>query len=151
VTSIVGAFDAIRERLDESDSGITIPLYYQGVSVVLPSKPETFAYVVFENDGSGFGPVSFGGGRGNNRYRNQATLEVFVFTPNRKGIREAMVQAETIAARLRSFRDDDISCFSAHVRPLGEGQRLKPPGLESEVNNYVCALAEITFHFDQIG
>jgi hypothetical protein len=62
-----------------------------------------------------------------------------------------MVMAETIAARLRSFRDATISCFGADVIPVGPGSNISPPGLQSEVSNYLCAVAEIDLHFDQIG
>ncbi len=62
-----------------------------------------------------------------------------------------MTAAETIAARLRSFRDTNVSFFSADVRPIGEGSSIAPTGLNSEVGNYWCALAECTFFFDQIG
>jgi hypothetical protein len=143
------AYAAVKARLD--GAGFSFPLRYQGEdSGPLPDTPATFAFVVFGNDGSGRGPVAFGGGRGANLYRNQGVIEAFVFVPNGEGLSAAMDAAELVAARLRSFRDT-ISCFSADVIPVGEGSKIAPPGLNSEVSNYQCAVAEIAMHFDQIG
>lgn len=144
------AYAAVKARLE--GAAFSFPLRYQGEdSGPLPDTPSTFAFVVFNNDGSGRGPAAFGGGRGSNLYRNQATVEAYVFAPNGEGLPVAMEAAELLAARLRSFRDNSISCFSADVIPVGEGSALKPPGLNSEVSNYQCAVAEISLTFDQIG
>jgi len=152
MTTASGAFAAIRSRLEASGSGITIPLRWQGENTgPLPDVPAPFAFVIFDNFGSRPGPAEFGGGRGQNRYRNQAAVECYVFAPNGVGLAVALDHAETIAARLRSFRDDNISCFSADVKPIGNGAGIAPLGLQSDVNNYQVALAEISLHFDQIG
>lgn len=152
MTTIVGARAAVKTRIQASGSGITIPLRFKGdQQSPLPDTPTAFAFVVFNNEGSGGGPTAFGGGRGNNLYRNQGTVEIWVFSPNDEGEDVVLAHAETIAAWMRSFRDSDISCFSADVIPVGEGSSVAPPGLASEVNNYQCALVEITMHFDQIG
>lgn len=144
------AFAAMKARLD--GAGFSFPLRYQGEdSGPLPNAPTTFCFVVFSNDGSGRGPVAFGGGNGRNLYRNQGVAEGFVFVPDGEGLTAAMDAAELVAARLRSFRDASISCFSADVIPVGEGSKISPPGLNSAVNNYQCAIAEVAFHFDQIG
>lgn len=152
MTTTAQAFAAVRARLDDPGSGIAIPLHWQGDDPpILPDEPTAFAFIVFNNEGSKPGPSEFGGGRGNNRYRNRARVEAYVFTPHGEGLAGALEHAETIAARLRSYRDADISCFSSDVIPVGEGSGLAPPGLASEVNNYQCAVAETEFHFDQIG
>lgn len=144
------AVAAIRARLEAA--AFTFPLRWQGEDGgPLPDEPTTFAFVVFNNDGSGRGPAAFGGGRGANLYRNQATVEAFVFSPNGEGLSVATDAAETLAALLRSYRGNGISCFSADVIPVGEGSKIAPPGLASEVSNYQCAVAEISLHFDQIG
>lgn len=144
------AYAAVKARLDAA--AFSFPLRYQGEDAgPLPDDPATFAFVVFNNDGSGRGPVAFGGGIGRNLYRNQATVEAYVFAPNGEGLSVAMAAAELIAAQLRSFRDQVISCYSADVIPVGEGSKLTPPGLNSEVSNYQCAVAEIALTFDQIG
>ncbi len=119
--------------------------------VSLHDVPATFAFIVFNNEGSGRGPVSFGGGRGQNTYRNQATVEAYVFAPEGEGLSVATDAAEQLAALLRSYRDSSISCFSADVIPVGPGSSITPPGLSSEVSNYQCAVAEIALFFDQIG
>lgn len=152
MTTAVGALAALRARLEASGSGITIPLRFQGEDAgALPDTPSAFAFIVFSILGSGGGPASFGGGRGANVYRNNALLEVFVFSPSGEGLDVVMGYAETIAARLRSFRDDDVSCYSADVLPVGQGSSITPPGLASEVSNYQCAVAEIALTFDQVG
>lgn len=149
-TTASQAFAAIRARIEAG--GISFPLRWQGEDApALPDTPATFAFIVFNNGGSGRGPVAFGGGRGSNLYRNQATVEAYVFAPNGEGLSVATDAAEAIASLLRSFRDSNISCFSADVIPVGPGSSISPPGLSSAVNGYQCAVAEIDLHFDQIG
>jgi hypothetical protein len=143
------ALAAVKSRLS---SGISLTLYWHGDDPPrLPDEPAKFAYLVFNNEGSRL--VSFGGGAGSNRYRNRATLEAFVFSPptGADGMKPVMDDAETIAARLRSFRDATISCYSADVIPVGPGASIAPPGFSNEVNNYLCAIAEVQIEFDQIG
>lgn len=150
MTTITQAFSAIRSKLEEVPTITTFR--FQGEDGgPLPGTPEAFAYVEMENFGAGRGPVAFGGGRGNNLYRNEGQINAFVFTPNGQGLAVTVALAEQVAARLRSYRDSDISCFSASVHPIGEGTSIAPKGLNSEVNNYTCAVVEIAFHFDQIG
>lgn len=153
MTTVAEAWETLRARLDESDSGIAIPLRWQGEdNGPLPDVPSAFAYVVFSNEGSGGAPAAFGGGRGQNTYRNRGFVEAFVFVPNGEGLAEALEKAETIAARFRSYREGDVSCFSADVHPLGDGADYAPPGISrNEANNYQCALVEATVIFDQIG
>lgn len=151
-TTASEAFAAVRARLEASGSGIAIPLRWQGEdSGPLPDTPTAFAFVVFNNAGSGPGPAAFGGGRGSNLYRNNAFIEAYVFAPHGEGLAVALDHAETIATRLRSYRDDAISCYSADVEPVGEGSGITPPGLRSEVGNYQCAVAVVGLTFDQIG
>lgn len=152
MTTASQAFDALRDRLEATGSGINIPLRFQGEdSGPLPDTPAAFAYIVFDNQGSGGAPAAYGGGRGNNLYRNRGRLEAFVFAPNGEGLAVALDHGETIAARLRSFRDTNVSCFGADVIPIGDGSSANPAGLDSEVNNYQCVLVEVTLHFDQNG
>lgn len=146
------ALAAIRARLEADDSGITIPLRWHGEpNGPLPDDPAPFGFVIFDIEGSGAGPIEFGGGRGHNRYRNNATVEAYVFVPAQSGLPAALDLAETVASRLRSFRDDTVSCFSADVIPIGAGSSIAPPGLDSDVSNFVVALAEVRVTFDQIG
>jgi hypothetical protein len=150
MTTISGALAAAKARLATVSNGV--PLRYKGdQQTPLPDTPTAFGYVVFNNEGSGGSPIAFGGGRGNNLYRYRAFIEVYVFSPMDEGESVVLGYAETIAAHMRSFRDADISCYSADVVPVGEGSRLSPPGLVSEVNNYQCAIVEITMTFDQVG
>ena len=150
--STAQALAVLRARLMADDSGIAIPLHFRGDKApVLPNTPAPFAYIVFNNDGSGSSPAAYGGGRGRNLYRNRATREAYVFSPAGKGEAVVLDHAETIAARLRSFRDAGVSCFGADVIPVGPGSSIAPPGFASEVSNYQCAVAEIALSFDQIG
>jgi len=155
MTSATGAYDALRARLTAGITAgiITIPLRYPGEdNGPLPDTPADFGYVVFDNMGSRPGPVAFGGGNGRNLYRNLAALTVFVFVPNRSGVRRATVEADAIADWMRSFRNADIFCRSADASPVGDGASIAPPGLQrNELNNYLCAVVEVDVSFDTIG
>ena len=142
------AIAAIRGRLDSG--GFAFPLYYHGESsVVLSDVPATFGVVVFDNMGSVL--AAFGGGRGNNLYRNSAVVSVYVFAPFGYGQQDVSLQANPVADRLRSYRDDVVSIFNADVKPFGPGADFSITGLSNEVSNYQCALVEAFLTFDQIG
>jgi hypothetical protein len=156
MATITTALAAIRARLEAvaitDAQGNTLPFRWQGEDGGdLPGTPAAFAYVELENYGAGRFPAGYGGGSGNNLYRNEGQINAFVFVPNGQGLSVAVALAEQVAARLRSFRDSTVSCFSASVHPIGEGTSIAPKGMNSEVNNYTCAVVEIAFHFDQIG
>ncbi len=147
-TTTSQALAAIRTQV--GTASITFPIYWQGEDVPpLPDTPATFAFVVFNNEGSTL--AGFGGGRGNNLYRNNATLEAYVFVPSGEGLSVATDAAELIAASIRSFRNTSISCFRADVVPIGPGSSMSVPGLTSVVSNYQCAVAEVFLSFDLIG
>lgn len=151
MTTATQALAALKTRLS---GAVSFDVYWLGDDPpVLPDEPETFAFMVFNNEGSGFGPTAYGGGQGSNLYRNRAVLEAYVFSPSTgaDGMGPVMTHAETIAARLRSFRNDDISIDAADVIPIGPGSKISVPGLDSAANNYNCALAEVKLHFDLIG
>lgn len=147
------AIAALRDRCEAPDSGIAIPMYWHGDAdrPTLPDQPAAFAYLVFTNHRSGGGLIGFGGGPGHNLWRNNATLTAYVFAPDGEGMSIVLDHAETIAARLRSFRDAGVSCFSASVMPAGPGSSVAPPGLQSAVSSYQCAVCEVDVIFDQIG
>jgi hypothetical protein len=151
-TTASQAYVAIRAQL-EGNVAITIPLRWQGENGdPLPNPPSAFAFVDFNNDGSGRGPTAFGGGPSANLYRNQARVDVYVFVPNNAGLQAALDFAETIAGRLRSFRDGNVSCFSADVVPIGSASHIALPGFSTGVaGDYQCVVAETSFFFDQIG
>lgn len=156
MTTVAQAYAAVRSRLEANvptDSGSQpVPLRWQNEAAALPATPAPFVYVEFDNDGSPTrGPAAYGAGRGNNLYRNEATIAAYVFVPRGEGIEEAQSIAEQIAALFRSHRDNDISCFRATVYPGGNGADIRPPGLDSEVGNYFYAIAEVDLHFDQLG
>src|SRR3954469_11761754 len=148
-TTTSQALAAIRTQIGTAN--LTFPVYWQGEDVLLPDTPTTFAFVVFNNEGSGRGPAAYGGGTGNNLYRNRAFLEAFVFAPQGEGLSVATDAAELVAASLRSFRSGSISCHASDAKPIGPGSSIAVPGLTSVVSNYQCAVAEATITFDLIG
>jgi len=111
------AYVAARAQL-EGNVAVTIPLRWQGENGdPLPNPPAAFAFIDFNNDGAGRGPTAYGGGVGANLYRNEARIDAYVFVPNNDGLKAALDFGEMIASPFRSFRDANISCFSASVYP----------------------------------
>lgn len=142
------AYAALRSLL--TSSGITLPLRWQNEdNGELPDTPTAFAFVQFLGELAFL--ASFGGGSGNNRYRNPGRLDIYVFVPRDQGLSVALSNAETIATVIRSYRTGDLSCREASVIPGGNGAMLSPPGIGSEVNNYFWALVVADLSYDQIG
>lgn len=137
--------------------GSPLPLRFQNEesdslgNVALPDMPSPFAYLELNAERGDI--ASFGGGRGNNLYRNPARIEGFVFVPKGEGLDRAESLAEQLAALFRSYRDDAISCFDASVYAGGDGADLKPIGVANAVDlgRYFYAAFEVSLHFDQIG
>ena len=158
MTTALQARQAVRSRVETDANrpldagGVQIPLSWQNESYALPDNPAPFVHIEFDNDGpDGRGPTAFGGGQGQNLYRNRASVVAYVFVPKDEGLDEADSIAEQVATLFRSYRDSTISCSSAHTYPGGNGADIKPPGLDSEVGNYFYAIAEASLHFDLIG
>lgn len=134
---------------------MSIPLRWYGEdadsegNVPLPDTPAPFAYADVDSDPGEI--IAYGGGQGANLYLNPIRVELFVFVPSGVGLPVALGYAETAAALFRSYRDAHISVASATVRPGGDGSQLRPPGLASEVDNYIFAAVEVDLHFYQIG
>lgn len=150
MTTASAAYAVIRSRFEANKpAGLTALRWQNEDGEALPNQPAAFAYTEFLTDQASI--ASYGGGRGNNRYRNPARIVVYVFVLRGEGLAVATDLAEQVAAIFRSYRDDDISCFEASVLPGGDGADLKPPGLSSEVDNYFWAGVEIVLFFDQIG
>ena len=152
MTTASQAYTVLRGILE---AGMSIPLRWQNEdadsqgSTTLPDTPTAFAYTEFNTDSAEL--VSYGGGRGANRYRNRAHLDIYVFVPRGWGMTYATDYAEQAAALFRSYRDDDVSCFGASVYPGGDGAELQPPGMRSEVTNYYYAAASVDLWYDLIG
>jgi hypothetical protein len=142
------AMARVRERLNAGSYGF--PVYFEGDdAALLPDTPSPVAVVAFNNECEI--AVSFGGGRGNNVYRNRMRVEAFVFSPMGYGAEAVAAYAEPVAAQLRSYRDDVISCFGAGVFPVGTASTLAVPGLASDISNYQCAVVEAVVTFDLTG
>lgn len=145
MTTTAQAETAIRARL--ADPSITIPMRWGNEDSLLPDDPTAFVFLELHVERTEL--VSYGGGRGNNRFRNHSRLDGYVFVPRGQGTQVALNHAETIAARLRSHRDSDISCFDARVTTESVG--FTPPGVQSAADNYFGALVEVSLFFDTIG
>jgi hypothetical protein len=158
VTTATQAFGVVKARIESnrpSLNGVLVLLRWQNQDEdtdgnrSLPDVPAPFAYTEFVTDPARL--AGFGGGRGRNLYRNPARIDCYVFVPRGWGLEIATDIAEQFATLFRSYRDGDISCFDASVYPGGNGSDIKPPGVQSDVDNYYWAICEISLHFDQVG
>lgn len=155
MTTASQAYTVLRTRLEANKPAGISALRWQNEfedstgAAAIPNTPAAFAYVEFQAEFAIL--ASYGSGRGANRYRNPARLDIYVFVPRGQGLVVAADLAEQCAAVFRSYRDTDVSCFEASVFPLGEGSELAPPGLRSEVGNYWTAVVEVGLFFDQLG
>jgi hypothetical protein len=150
MTTASGAFGVLKSRLTSNKPASLTDLRWQSEDQgPLPDTPAAFAYTEFVTDASAV--VSFGGGRAQNRYRNPARLDVYVFVPRGGDLADALTLGESVASIFRSYRDADVSCFDATVYPFGNGSDLKPPGMSSDVGSYYCVVVEVSLFFDLIG
>jgi hypothetical protein len=147
------AFALLRARLEGGNvidaQSNPIALLWQHETNEIPDAQAPFVYSeMVANRGQ---IASFGGGRGQNRYRNPAEFICFVFVPVGQGVAVALGYGEQVASLFRSHRDGDLSCFDASVMPEGEGADLVPPGLSMQAGNYACAAVSVSLFFDTIG
>lgn len=158
MTTAAAARQVMRARIEAagiSYGGNPVPFRWQNEdadsagNIALPDTPAPFVYAEFLTEAAAL--ASFGGGRGQNRYRNPARLDAYVMVPKGQGLDAAEDIAEQVATLFRSYRDADISCFDATVYPGGDGASLKPEGLSSDVGNYFYAVTEVSLFFDQAG
>lgn len=151
MASFSDAYAALRSRLEANvPTGVTA-LYFDGEDgAPLPNTPAAFVYFEMRADGQAF-LAGFGGGVGENLYRNPCFAIFYVFVPRGEGLPVATDLAKQIADLFRSYRDSTVSCYGATVDPFGAGSSMKPPGLTSEVDNYYCATVEVALHFDEVG
>lgn len=145
--SIVSAAASLRSRATAQIT--TLPIFWQDEQNSLPPEPSPFVFFELIADPAQI--VSYGGGRGNNRYRCPAELNGYVFTPRDIGLPAMLPYAEHVAAAFRSFRDSVVSCGAATVHPLGEGQTIRPRGSSVIPGGYAALVVVIGLHFDQIG
>lgn len=150
MTTVSAAHALIKSRIETNKPASVTALRWQNEDGdPLPATPAPFLYTELNTDPQFL--ASFGGGQGNNRWRNPSRIDCYAFVPRGQGLAVATDLAEQIAVLFRGFRDGDLQCFDATVIPLGEGASIKPPGLSSEVDNYYCAVCEIALHFDLVG
>jgi len=143
--AITAAFAAIKARAEANISGV--PMFWQDGGNHLPDKVGPFIY--FELLIEGASPIEIGGGRGANRHRNTGELNIYVFDALGVGLSALLARAEPIAAVFRGWRGDGVSIPTASVHPLGEGESLTPPGMDSVAGNYVAVVVHASLYFDQ--
>lgn len=141
------AYDAVKARLESGS--LPFPLTWQNEDMEMSDAPGVFAYTEIIVEDAEF--AAFGGGRGLNTQRNFCRIDIYLFAPRGQGLKVATDAAEQAATLLRSYRDTVISCFSATVKPGGDGADLKPPGMSTTVDSYYWARATVDMYFDQIG
>lgn len=95
--------------------------------------------------------IENGRGRGHNRHRNQGIMVAYVFIPQGWTLKIATDAAEAIATLYRPLNQSGVIVDTATVFPGGEGSQVRPPGVESDVANYLWAACEVEFHHDQLG
>lgn len=122
--------------------------------VPLPDVPATFIYTEFLTEKSD--PIEIGGGRGANRHRCPAHVDIYVFVPRGTGLRKgdgsgSLEIADALAGILRPYAQNGITVDSATSYPGGDGSLLMPKGLSSEVGNYFWSAVGADLHFDLIG
>lgn len=150
MTTVSTAWTAIKARIaGNTPPGLSVLRWMNEDSAALPNTPAAFLYTELQTEQQFL--AGFGGGSGANLWRTPARIEAYVFVPRGDGVAVATDLAEAIAALFRGYRTTDIQCFDAAVHPLGDGANLKPPGLDSAVDNYFCALCEVNLHIDQVG
>lgn len=128
----------------------TLPVYWdKDARPELPDDPSPFAFLMIEAGPGRF--VAFGGGLAANLQRSECDLTALVFIPRDWGLEQHATYGEHVASAFRSYRDSNVFCFAASVRPAVDGSNLKPDGLDSEVENYACTVVSVRFHYDLIG
>jgi len=150
MTTASTAHALIKARIEANKPASVVSLRWQNEDGdPLPSEPAPFLYTELDPDKQFL--AGFGGGLGSNLWRNPARIACFVFVPRGWGLQTATDLAETIAALFRGYRTTDLQCFDASVYTLGTGSGIRPPGVDSEADNYFAACAEIALFYDQIG
>lgn len=140
MTTTATVHAAIKSRLAAQLPAVTFR--YQNETTPLPATPAT--YVFIELNVLKQNLVGWGGGRFANLYRSDAFILALVLVPiSTAGVDAGLQLAEQVATVFRSYRDADISCVDATVRPEA--------GRTEEGNYTMVASVEVTLTFDQIG
>ena len=155
------AYDALRALLEGGAPAAVTAFRWQNEDedsegeLTLPDEPAPFVYAEFSGIRSG-GWIENGHGRGGNRHRHPAILDLYVFTPRGEGLRQAdgsgcLDIADDLAALLRPYNQGGVTVERVTVGPGGAGAELAPPGLRSEVGRYFWAFVSVDLYFDLIG
>jgi hypothetical protein len=150
MTTASTAHALIKARIEANKPASVVSLRWQNEDGdPLPAEPAPFLYTELDPEKQYL--AGFGGGAGANLWRNPARAVCFVFVPRGWGLQPATDLAETIAALFRGYRTSDLSCFDVSVYTLGTGSGIRPPGVDSEADNYFCAACEVSLQFDLVG
>jgi hypothetical protein len=134
--------DAIRDRMTAEWPHVGVPVYYENEENELSDTPEAFLHVSVETFSQQL--AAYGGGRGNNRWRQQGAIIIRVFVPRGAGRAVADGYAEDAAVIFRGQRFyADVDCFGAGVVSAGVADA--PNG------NYWLTEVEVDLSFDLIG
>jgi hypothetical protein len=154
MTTAPQAYGVLRTLIEANKPAAVTQLCWQNEDAALPNKPATFVYTEFRAVQASV--IEIGGGRGANRHRNGAELDLFVFVPRGEGMTNAggtgcLDLAETFAALLRPYNANGVLVEAVTVYPGGQGSALKPPGFRSEIDNYFFASVGASLRFDLRG
>lgn len=146
-TTAPAAWAACRSRLETAagDGSVTIPLRWQNETREEVPADQAFAFMCFEVMPQDV--ASYGGGRGNTRWRSWAELIAYIVVPKGYGLHQSMLYAEEIAAVFRGKQFGGVSCFGATVQT----SPLTPEGFKELGGNYDVAACVVDLRFDQIG
>lgn len=153
MTTASQAFAAVKARIEAGALGV--PLRWQNEekdsdgNAELADTPEAFIYSEFIGDRASV--IEIGGGRGSNRHRNPAHLDIYVFVPRGGGLAAATDIAEQIAALFRPLHSGGVNVDRVSVSPGGDGADLKPKGMPSLVDNYYYATVQVELYYDLVG
>lgn len=142
MTTTSQAYDVFRARTEAAGFGWL--LYWPREDASLPDTPVPLVY--FELKALQTRIVAIGGGAGANTHRTDAVGIFYLGVPKGQGLKSGTDKAETLAQLFRSYRDQYISCFAAHVDPEG-----LPPGQQSPVDNYDWVTVEVDVFWDLTG
>lgn len=139
-TTYPAAVAALRQEIEAEWPHGSVPLVFLNENHVVPDTPS--AFVLIEFTGGDDAVAGFGGGRGNNLWRQPGVVTVHACVPRGHGAALAEGYVEDALAILRGKRIGAVSCWG--------GSNLGGSG-ETDDGNYWRASGEIEFSFDRLG
>lgn len=140
-TTFPAAAQALKDALVAGWAHADVPLRYQNDEAPLPDTPSPFVLVEVLGQAGG-GHVGWGGGRGNNIWRQLGRVEMHVFIPTGWGPETAWTYAQEIASLLEGKGFSDVQCWEATIDGGGR---------DADQGNYWLVTAVVFFSFDRVG